>query len=197
MKRFQEAIVWNSGKFRVDDAGRVWRGNRRAENDAGEYLQVKVMISGVRHYTCAHRLVVHALRGPIPTEHVINHKNGVKKDNHPENLEVVTASNNAMHANREGLRDQRGQKNPAAKISDANVARIRLRYAEGGISQAQLAHEFGVTFQAISKIVRGHRRVSQLGRIGDYTIRRYHGHGKRNGDGRFSKADAARQGGAS
>jgi DNA-binding XRE family transcriptional regulator len=172
MRRFQEEIVWSSGKFTVDDAGRVWRSNTRAENKAGEYLQVKVMINGIRYYTCAHRLVWLVKNGRIPIGMVVNHKNGVKHDNRPENLEFVSAKENCIHANREGLKDQRGQKNPAAKISDTDVARIRLRYASGGITQEELGREYGVTFQAISKIVRGDRRKSQLGRTGDYSSRR-------------------------
>jgi DNA-binding XRE family transcriptional regulator len=172
MMRFQEEIVLASGKFTVDDKGNIWRGHKRAEKNSGEYLQVRVMIDGIRYCTCAHRLVWFAKCGKIPHGMIINHKNGVKHDNRPENLEIMSARENTLHAIKEGLRDHRGQKNPAAKISDSDVARIRLRYASGGITQGELAKEYGVSFQTISKIVRGDRRKSQLGRTSDYSFRK-------------------------
>lgn len=172
MNRFQEESVWQSGKFKVDELGRIWRGSRRAEHKVGQYLQVRVHANGVRHYTTAHRLVWRALVGPIPYGMVINHKNGVKTDNRPENLECATYSENTKHAMRHGLRDQRGERNPGAKLKDREVAAIRLAYASGGYTQAQIATQYGVSFQAISKIVRGARRASQMGVTGDYASRR-------------------------
>ncbi len=192
MIRFQEKSVWETGKFTVDNSGAVWRGRVRAEKQLPTgYMMVRVMVSGVRLCTCAHRLVWHALRGPIPVGYVINHLNGVKNDNRPRNLECVPQSINHVHAHAEGLVDQRGEKNPAAKISDADVARIRLRYAEGGITQSTLAVQYGVTFQAISKIVRGTRRASQLGRTANYEHRRRLGGKHRDEAGRYIGKSAA------
>lgn len=173
MERFCEAIVWDSGKFRVDSGGAVWRGDRRAEHKTGcGYQQVRVMINGRRWCTCAHRIVWHALNGPIPKGMVINHKNGIKDDNRLENLEMVTPSQNISHANRHGLRDQRGERNPSAKLTNRQVAEIRLIYSHGGYTQGALGKKYGVSFQTISSIVRGKRRKSQLGTIGDYRHRR-------------------------
>jgi len=103
------------GELEIDSQGRIWRiaargGNRwkggtttyhcekrRAENDAGQYLQVRVMIEGKRVYACAHRLVWRHFNGPIPKGMTINHKNGKKKENHPNNLELATYSGQAKH----------------------------------------------------------------------------------------------------
>lgn len=191
--RFQEAIVWNSGKFTVDARGHVWRGNRRAEKTAGEYLQVRVMVNGRRYYTCAHRLVWHALRGPIPFGMVINHKNGVKTDNRPENLELSTYSANLSHAHRNGLLDQRGELNPAARLTNRQVAEIRLRYSSDNISQSALGAIYSVSPKTISKIVRGERRASQPGIVANYIGRRRHSKSNREQSGRFTKAFIGRE----
>lgn len=52
-----------------------------------------------------HKLVATAFLGTAPSkDHVINHKNGDKKDARLENLEYVTLSENSLHAMKTGLR---------------------------------------------------------------------------------------------
>lgn len=46
-----------------------------------------------------------------------------------------------------------------SKLSDEQVAAIRLRYAAGGISQVALAREYGVSDVLISRVVRGKTRA--------------------------------------
>lgn len=171
VNRFQEDRVWSSGKFTVDSEGHVWRSGRRAENRVGGYLQVKVMISGTRYYTCAHRLVWCALVGPIPHGMVVNHKNGKKDDNRPENLEITSYSGNTKHAYRTGLMDENGERNPAAKLTDQQVAEIRESYIPGSVTQKQLADKYGVQHQSISRIIRGTRRPKQSGQVLAYDLR--------------------------
>ena len=71
---------------------------RRAENPTGSgYLQVRVMIGYSRAHALAHRLVWRHFNGPIPAGQTINHKNGNRSDNRPENLELATTSEQALH----------------------------------------------------------------------------------------------------
>lgn len=166
IKRFQEESVWASGRFTVDADGAVWRGSKRAEHRMPNgYLQVRVMVDGVMLYTGAHRLVWRAMNGPIPDGLTINHKNGVKDDNRPENLEIVTPSENTKHAYRIGLMDEHGERNPAAKLSDEAVKAIRLLYATGEFTMEAIGRLFGVRFQQVSRIVRGQRRPKQPGPV--------------------------------
>ena len=162
-----------TGDFVVDSNGRIWRVRRRgrgcplcrAENNTGGYLQVRRMVNGFRIHALAHRVVWTHFFGPIPRGLVINHENGIKDDNRPENLKVVTHSENCSHAHRTRLRDQRGEGNPAHKLTDSEVVKIRLAYAQGGMIQQNLADMFGVSHKTISKIVRGERRATAGGPI--------------------------------
>lgn len=162
-----------SGEFTVDDNGCIWKDGKRAENQTpAGYFQVRKMINGNRYHVGAHRLVWIYFNGPIPNGMIINHKNGQKDDNRPCNLELNTYSQNIRHAHKHGLLDQTGQKNPAAKLTDKQVAEIRLAYANGGYTQERLAKKYEVSFQCISKIVRGDRRAKQPGKTDDYSFRR-------------------------
>lgn len=127
------------------------------------YLQVRAMIDGKRVCAGAHRLVWQHFKGDIPPGEEINHDNGLKDDNRPSNLLCGTGGDNVKHAYRGGLIDQYGQKNPAAKLTDNQVAQIRLAYDRGGYTQAQLAARFGVVHQTVSEIVRGKARARQGG----------------------------------
>lgn len=157
-----------SGTWRIDEHGQIWiaRTGRRAEKLlASGYLMVRAMRDGRRICGLAHRLVWQHLHGDIPDGMVINHRNGLKGDNRPANLEVATYSANMKHAHFMRLRDQRSDGNPAAKLTRQTAAAIREMYAAGGWTMAQLGDRFGVTFQAVSKVVRGARRAIDGGPV--------------------------------
>lgn len=148
-----------SGMLWIDDQGGVWRGNRRAEHAARGYLQVRVMVNRVRHHASAHRLVWRHLNGPIPDGMTVNHKNGIKTDNRPENLDLATPSEqqrHALHVLKVGRTDQRGNRNAMAKLTPEAVESIRARRAKGERLRS-IAKDFGVTDRTISKIALGQR----------------------------------------
>lgn len=169
------------GEWEIDDQGRVWRtvirtglksggshlvpcARRRVEKATPDgYLMVRAMIDGKRVCGEAHRLVWQHEHGDITDGQTVNHKNGLKDDNRPSNLELRSYSEQLSHAHRSGLLDQFGQKNPAAKLSDREVAQIRLAYDQGGHTMQSLADRFGVRVQHVSRLVRGQRRPKQGG----------------------------------
>jgi hypothetical protein len=171
--------VWKaveSGEFLIDDHGHVWRTRthrgtplrpmRRAEHKTSfGYLQVRKMVDGVRRGALAHRLVYRHFYGRVvPAGMTINHKNGVKDDNRPGNLEIVTYGENASHAHRTGLKTQRAERNPNGRLTDADVVSIRERRATGE-SLNSIARSFGIAFQTVSAIAKGKKRPDAGGPI--------------------------------
>lgn len=125
--------------------GRPWR--RRAKG----YVQVRG--SDGRYYS-AHRLIWEAVNGPIPAGLEINHINGDKADNRIANLELVTPSENSLHAYRAGLTSARGEKNGRALLTAGQVRAIRELLAHGR-SQRCLAGLYGVSPSTVRDIATG------------------------------------------
>lgn len=165
-------LLVESGLLRIDDEGRVWRIARRwgtrwgkggvkpldapkraeSRTDAG-YLVVVTSVGGRRGTdlsTPAHRLVWHCLVGPIPDGLCINHKNGIRDDNRPANLEVVTYSENNAHAYRV-LGHKRPLAGPNSKLSPSLAAEIRALRADGK-PRREVAVAFGVSETTVKNI---------------------------------------------
>lgn len=172
-----------SGELEIDHLGYIWRVKRRQGNRSGGvrlisvhkrraehntsagYMQVRLMIDGKRYHACAHRLIWQHLNGDIPEGYIVNHKNGVKHDNRPDNLELLTLSENAKHAFRSGLRDEHGENNPNAKLTNKDIVNIRGLYGCKKFTLTELGAQYNVSHQHISRIVRGERRGKQGGTI--------------------------------
>jgi hypothetical protein len=163
-----------AGYLEIDADGRVWRvGLRRGLKSGGVtvkavsrktaekklasgYIMIRVMEGGKRHVGLAHRLVWQHLYGDIPDGLLVNHKDGNKSNNRPDNLELATYSENQKHAFRLGLSNEDGERNPAAKLTDEAVADIRRRRAAGEPLKS-IASDHGVSDRTISKIARWQR----------------------------------------
>ena len=104
--------------------------------------------NGERH-VLAHRVVWEFVHGAIPAGMQINHKNGVKTDNRIQNLELVTPSENHIHAHRLGLkRSLQGEERGSAKLTDAAVREIRA----SPLKNRELAEKFGVDPSIVSEV---------------------------------------------
>ena len=106
----------------------------------------------VRRSRTVHRLVAAAFFGPCPKGLEVNHKDGNKLNGRIDNLEYVSKGANEHHAHVTGLKSHRGTRNPATRLTDEDVVRIRQRYANGE-RQPSIAKSFGISQPAVSLIV--------------------------------------------
>lgn len=103
-----------------------------------------------------HHLVAEAFIGPRPEGKVVSHLDGDVTNNGVENLSYVTPSENEQHKVTHGT-SAHGERNGRAKLSDAEVAWIRL-YIDAGVKQTSVAEWFGITQGHVSAIKRGATR---------------------------------------
>lgn len=64
------------------------------------YKRVNFFINGAQSHPPVHRVVYETFFGPIPVDCEINHKNGIRDDNRPENLEAITHAENVRYSAR-------------------------------------------------------------------------------------------------
>lgn len=82
----------------------------KGENDVDGYPHVLMNIDKKRVYRASHKLIALAFIGQKPTpRHQVNHKNGVRNDNRPENLEYLTSRENTLDAFRRGRKISKEQ----------------------------------------------------------------------------------------
>lgn len=95
------------GYYQVSSYGRVKnvKTDRVLNGDTNNIGYKRVWLySPVKKRTFVHRLVAEAFCENIDNKPIINHKDGNKQNNHADNLEWVTRSENDLHAFKMGLR---------------------------------------------------------------------------------------------
>lgn len=116
------------------------------------YEQVKLYSVNGRNNKSVHRLVLEAFKPHVNMSDLeVNHMDGNKLNNHLTNLEWLTRRDNALHACDIGLIDNRGERSPNAKLSNAEVLEI-LQRLDKGESQKDIGLDYGVSQSCIGKI---------------------------------------------
>ncbi len=146
-------LLINYPNYFVTDRGGVWScfTNRylKQQTDKRGYKVVKLLGKN----RTVHRLIASAFLGDIVGK-TVNHVNGIKDDNRPENLEICTNVENMRHAYSTGIRSNPfGEDANNSKLSYSEVKIIRKYLSI--ISNANLGLMFGVSRSTISKIRSG------------------------------------------
>ena len=162
------------GSYQVSDIGRVRSvdrvitfkngGKRKHEgkvlkpcvNSSG-YEQLGLYNDTGRNNKTIHRLVLETFKPHVNMVDLqVNHIDGNKLNNHLTNLEWVTGRDNTLHAYDLGLINRKGERNPSAILSNADVLEI-LQRLDNGELQRDVGIDYGVDRTTISKINRGIR----------------------------------------
>lgn len=153
------------GRYEASECGEIRNKQtqviRKARKNKFGYLQMNFARNDGTKRTvtkAVHVLIAETFLDKPEGKCCINHKDGNKANNCVDNLEWVTASENALHAHRTGLSYvYHGSDHARAKLSAQDVKGIRAQYKAGKISQEKLAERYGVAQTTIGRIVRGER----------------------------------------
>lgn len=116
------------------------------------YANVGLYVNANENITKVHRLVSIAFI-PNPNDYpFVNHIDGIKTNNHVNNLEWCTRLHNVRHAFANGLMvSVSGSKHGGSKLTEEDVIGIRIRLSLGE-SKKGIARLYGVSDTQIDRI---------------------------------------------
>ena len=125
------------------------------------YCRIVLQVAkNLRRTMLVHRLVAEAFLGPTPDGQEVNHKDGDKTNNRPENLEYMTRLGNMRHATdvlgviNGPVVVPRGRQRPNSKMTDDAIRELR-ELRKQGWSYHRLAEHFQISRWTVEDIARG------------------------------------------
>ena len=120
------------------------------------YMRIKLRDKeGNPHLKSKHRIVAEAFCENKENKPYVNHIDGNKKNNHPDNLEWVTSKENTQHAIDTGLIYTVGDKSHFASINECTAHKICQMIDEGIMSLKEIARYLNVGYDCVKKIHAG------------------------------------------
>ena len=157
------AVVGFEGIYEVSDFARVKRVGAGRGAVAGRILKqqtnrrgyqvLRINKDGKRYSATVHKLVAGAFIGVRPNGKEVNHKDGNKSNNYPDNLEYVTQSENQRHAFAMGLNSNQGERHNNSKLTEEKVHEIRRRLKNE--THRSIAESYNVGRSTIAAIACG------------------------------------------
>lgn len=147
VRSIDKVVRTNGGRF-ATKRGKI---RRSVMGKAGYYLVTLCDACKTKTFL-VHRLVATAFVPACADRPHVNHINGIKTDNRPENLEWVTPKENKRHASELGLTPS-GERQGNAKLTWDRVKEIRRIYIETGAKQRDLAKQFGISQPTVAQVV--------------------------------------------
>lgn len=176
-EQWKPVVGW-AGYYEVSDAGRVrsvYRVIVQRSSNQGRYQRrvrsrllkgwktktghhsVTLQCGG--HYGRAnvpvHRLVLTAFVGLCPPGKECCHRDGDPSNNRLDNLRWDTRQANVRDMIGHGTDAFTGSRNHASRLTEGDVAGIRIDYATGRFTQQMLADRHGYSLSAINSLLRG------------------------------------------
>ena len=111
--------------YSVSSAGRVRNDQTKVirRTNVNKFGYERVTLTGNKSHLI-HRLVAEAFIPNPEKLPEVNHKDGVKTNNHVDNLEWCTEEYNLRHAGDLGLRNTNGENSPKAKMTEAQAIKV-------------------------------------------------------------------------
>jgi len=169
-KRKHRDEIWKEikgyeNKYEISNTGRVKSLSRKVErrNDSfhiipeilkkqrvtkNGYATVYLAIGKSYRHFMVHRLVADAFCKKSKQKKFVNHKDGVKLNNHFSNLEWCTDSENKKHAYKIGLMSQKGESHASNKLTNKQVCEI----FKSNNSTIELCEKYNVCYNTIFNI---------------------------------------------
>ena len=150
--------------YLVTKEGKVWsnRSQRFIGSDVkNAYSIVDLRKGGRQNIRAIHRLVAEAFIPNPDNLREVNHKDGNKHNNHIDNLEWVSSSQNTKHGWDNGLLKNKGLVKARRKLTPKQVKQIRCRYKPRCKINGTwaLSREYNISQSQISNIINNKERV--------------------------------------
>lgn len=155
-----ESLV-NDPRYEIRPDGTVWtlicRTGKQSLNGTWRQLAFRKAESGhlsikyQRKHLAIHRVIHRKFNGSLRADYAVNHIDGIKENNTPSNLELITHSENMLHCWR--VLGHIPMK-PRRKIDQATAIKIRSEF-QSGMTNRKLREKYGLAKATISYIVNG------------------------------------------
>jgi DNA-binding transcriptional regulator YiaG len=169
---------------KVDKSGECWIWTAFRSKGYGMF-QLKGKAEG------AHRIAYTLAYGPIPEGMFVCHACDNPPCVRPDHLWLGTIQDNNRDRDQKGRADYDGEKNPHAKLTQAQVDDIRYLYETGNYTRQALADTYGISVSTIDNITyynnwnKGDRPTKQQDhRFGSGYLKR----GEKSGKAKFTQA---------
>lgn len=117
------------------------------------YLCVVIGHSGKTWKTRVHRIIATTFIGQIPEGLEVNHIDGDKENNSPDNLEICSRSHNLLHSRR--ILGHDSGDNHHARVLNSRMAKDIFSRYRSGERPCDLAREYGVRYMLVYNVCRG------------------------------------------